>query len=196
VVLCWLPLALLLLQAPGDGWAVVQAPPREVKRLYWDLFQTTEIWLRLIPEDPDGKPPLVNLIFQAFFPGRAERDPYSGLPQWPKGAPARLALRAQPLPLTLIRQLSLRLQIEGNTLDLTRPGSRYRNLPCFVATEDCTPNAVEAELEPSILRSLISAREVGGQVLGFQVRLTSADQAALTDFATRIGIPREDGPRK
>lgn len=196
VVLCWLPLAVLLFQAPGDGWATVQAPPREVKRLYWELFQTTEIWLRLIPEDPDGKPPLVNLIFQAFFPGRAKRDPYSGLPQWPKSAPVRLALRAQPLPWTVIRELSLRLQIDGNTCDLTTPGSRHRNLPCLVATEDCTPNAVEVELEPSLLRSLISARTVGGHVLGFTVRLTSADQAALADFAARIGISREDGPTK
>ena len=64
VVLCWLPLAVLLFQAPGDGWATVQALP------------------------------LVNLIFQAFFPKRAKRDPYSGLPQWPKSAPVRLALRA------------------------------------------------------------------------------------------------------
>jgi hypothetical protein len=190
-----LPLAALLFQAPGDGWAIVQAPPREVKRLYWDLFQTTEIWLRLIPENPDGKPPLVSLIFQAFFPGRAERNPYSGLPQWPKRAPARLALRAQPLPRTVIRELSLRLQIDGDTFDLTTPG-RYTNRPCFVATEDCSPNAVEAELEPSILRSLISARTAGGQALGFQVRLTGADQAALADFAARIGISREDGPTK
>ena len=166
VVLCWLPLAVLLFQAPGDGWATVQAPP------------------------------LVNLIFQAFFPGRAKRDPYSGLPQWPKSAPVRLALRAQPLPWTVIRELSLRLQIDGNTCDLTTPGSRYRNLPCLVATEDCTPNAVEVELEPSLLRSLISARTVGGHVLGFTVRLTSADQAALADFAARIGISREDGPTK
>jgi hypothetical protein len=100
------------------------------------------------------------------------------------------------LPLTLIRELSLRLQIDGTTFDLTTPGSRYRSLPCLVATEDCTPNAVEAELAPSILRSLISARAVGGQVLGFQVKLTGADQAALADFATRIGMSQEDGPRK
>jgi hypothetical protein len=73
------------------------------------MFQTTEIWLRLIPEHSEGKPPLVNLIFKAFFPGRAERDPYTGLPREPKGPPARLVLVAQPLPLTVIRELSLRL---------------------------------------------------------------------------------------
>jgi hypothetical protein len=121
-----LPLMLLLAQSPGDGWALSQAPAREVKRLYWELNQTTEIWVRLIPESPDGKPPLVSLVFQALFFGPADRDPYTGLPKWPKGEPARLAVRAQPLPLTMIRELSLRFAIDGKTLDLTRPGSRYR----------------------------------------------------------------------
>jgi len=148
-----LMVCLLLVQHPGDGWALVQ-DTRQVRRLYWDLSKTTEVWVRLIPEDPDGRPPVVSLVFQAFFPGRTERDPYSGLPREPTGPPARLAVRAQPLPLTVVHDLSLRFVIDGRTIELTGPGSRYRNLPCFVATEDCTPNAVEAELEPSILRSL------------------------------------------
>src|SRR4029453_10610729 len=103
---------------------------REVKRLYWDLFQTTEVWLRLVPEDPDGKPPLVQLIFQAFFPGSTERDPQSGTPQWPSRTPDRLVIRAQSLPLTMIRDLSLRLRIDDQLLDLTAPGRRFKNLPC------------------------------------------------------------------
>ena len=70
-------LGILLFQGPGDGWVLVPST-RQVKRLYWDLFQTTEVWLSLIPEDPAGTRPLVTFIFQAFFPGQAERDPYSG----------------------------------------------------------------------------------------------------------------------
>src|SRR2546422_1862801 len=102
-------LGILLFQGPGDGWVLVPGT-RQVRRLYWDLFQTTEVWLSLIPEDPAGKPPLVSFIFQAFFPGPAERDPYSGLPREPKGPPARLVLRAPALPLTVISQLTLRLE--------------------------------------------------------------------------------------
>jgi len=184
-----LTLAPLLFQAPGDGWAMVQGN-REVKKLYWELFETTEIWTRLIPEDPDGKPPLVSLIFQAFFPGRAERDPYNkGLPRDPKGPPARIVVQAQPLPLTVIRELSLRLVVDGRSIDLTGPTSRYHNLPCLVASEDCVPNAVESELEPSTLRSLIAATSVSGEALGFPIKLADADRAALADFATRIGVP-------
>jgi hypothetical protein len=179
--------ALLLFQAPGDGWAMV-GDTRQVKRLYWDLFQTTEIWLRLIPEDRDGKPPLVSLVFQAFFPGRAERDPYSGLPREPKGPPARLVLRAQPLPLTVVRELSLRFTIDGRTVDLTGAGARYRYLyPCSPG-DGCAANAVEAELEPSRLRSMIAARTVEGEALGFPIRLTAEDRPSLNDLAARIGL--------
>jgi hypothetical protein len=59
LVVCWLPVAFLLLQGPGDAWTLVQSPPRETRRVYWDLFQTTEVWLRLVPEEPNGKPPLL-----------------------------------------------------------------------------------------------------------------------------------------
>jgi hypothetical protein len=49
----------------------------------------------------------------------------------------------------------------------------------------CSPNAVAAEVEPSLLRSLLTAREVKGEALGF---LTAEDQRALAEFATRIGV--------
>ena len=95
-------LMLPLLQAPDDGWGVARVQPREVKQIYWELLQTTEVLVRLVPVDPAGKPVRVNLVFQAFFPGRAERDPYSGLLQVPKGRPARLAVTAQAFALTFI----------------------------------------------------------------------------------------------
>ena len=39
----------IVLQGPGDGWAFVHDTGK-VKTLYWELFDTTEVWLRLIPE--------------------------------------------------------------------------------------------------------------------------------------------------
>ena len=178
----------LMLVLFQSGWALTQAPPREVRRIYWELVPETEVWVRLIPEDPEGKPPLVNLVFHAFYPGRADRDPYSGLPQWPKGVPARLTVSAEPLPLTVIRELSLQLVIDRRTFDLSGPNSRYRNLPCLVASADCTPNAVEAELEPSVLRSVATARSVGGKALGFPITLVAADQLAVSEFLARTGL--------
>lgn len=189
------PLALLLLQAPHPEWMLTNGPPREVKRVYWDLgtLQTTQIWVYLVPEDPGGKSPLVALIFQAFFPGRAKREPYSWLVEWPKGAPSRLALRAQPLPLTLVIKLSLQLVIDGNATDLTGPGSRCRYLCVGTAGGDCALNAVEAEIEPSLLQSLVTAQTLRGEALGFLIELREADQLALAEFAKRIGLSREKG---
>jgi predicted enzyme related to lactoylglutathione lyase len=181
-------LAVVLTQS---GWALARAQPREVGRTYWELIPETELWVRLVPEDPEGKPPLVNLVFHAFFPGRAKRDPYSGFPQWPKGYPSRLTLSAEPLPQTLIRELALRLVIDDKTIDLTGPGGRYRNLPCLVATESCTPNAVEAELDASVLRSVATARSVLGVALGFPVRLVAADQHAVREFAAKLNSGRQ-----
>jgi hypothetical protein len=186
-------LMVVLLQS---GWALTQAAPREVGRVYWELVPQTEIWVRLIPEDPDGKPPLVNLVFHAFYPGRAERNPYTGLPQWPKGAPARLTVSAEPLPLTLIRELTLQLTIDGKVIDLTGPNSQYRTLPCVGASTDCTPNAVEAELEPSIVRSVVTARSVGGEALGFPIKLVAADQRAVGDFVAKVGLAQDQVPKK
>jgi hypothetical protein len=176
---------ILLSQAPGSGWVMVNAPPREVRRLYWELQETTEVWVRLTPDNPEGGPPPVNLVFQAFFPGRARRDPYSGLPQSPSGAAARVVVRAEPFLLTVIRGFSLHLILDGHTVNLTVPHSRYAILPCG---DDCAPTSVEAELDPALLRALAVAQKVGGEALGFPIQLTPADQRALGEFAARVGF--------
>ncbi len=177
-------LGILLFQGPGDGWVLVP-DTRQVKKLYWDLFQTTEIWVRLIPEDPAGKPPLVSLMFQAYFPGRAERDPYTGQPRDPKGPPSKLVLRAQPLPMTYVSQLTLKLVIDGKTVDLAAPGAAYQYLsPC----QECAANAIMADIDAALLRSLVTAQAVKGEALGFPIRLTAEDERALAEFAERVGV--------
>jgi hypothetical protein len=174
-----------LAQAPGAGWVMAPAPSREVRRVYWELFETTEVWVRLTPGDPNGTAPLLSLVFQAFFPGRVQREAYSLLPQWPRGAPARLVVRVEPFLLTAVRDLTLRLELDGYTFNLTGPGSRYAILSCG---DDCTPNAIEVDLEPSLLRALIAARTIRGEALGFPIQLMPADQRALGDFAARVGL--------
>jgi hypothetical protein len=188
---CALGLGLPVPQAPDEGWGVAGVKPREVRRIYWDLLETTEVVVRVIPIGPDGKPIRVNLLFQAFFPGRERRDWNTGLPQWPKGPPARLTVTAQAFALTfVIPALSLRLLIDGTPVDLTGPGGRYRNIPCLITTDDCTPNGVEADLDPRILASVIAARSVQGKALGFPFELLEADREVLREFAGRIDLTR------
>ena len=61
MTLIGIPLSLfLLLQSPGAGWVMAPTPPREVRRLYWELQETTEVWVRLTPGDPNAAPPLLS----------------------------------------------------------------------------------------------------------------------------------------
>ncbi len=177
-------LSTFLVLAPQSSWGITHSPPREVGRLYWELIPQTEIWVRLIPEDPDGKPPLLNLVFHAYYPGKVERDVYTGLPQWPKGPPARLAVSAEPLPMTVIKDLRLQLVVDGTVFDLTGPNGRFWTC----SSGDCAPMMVEADLDASVVRSVVAARSVGGTALGFPIKLVPADQRAVGDFLARIGM--------
>jgi hypothetical protein len=185
-----LGLVLLLLQAPGDGWALAQVPPREVKTLYWDLFGTTETWVSIIPVDPAGGPPLVRLVFQAFFAGKEA-----------KGVPSRLVLRALALPMTIVREYTLRLVVDGQNIDLASscvsPGGGA-GPPCQllypVCDEGCSANGVAVDLQPELLRQLAGAHSVTGTALGFSTLLTSEDRAAISRFAGAIqvmAVPRD-----
>jgi hypothetical protein len=170
----------ILLQGPGDGWAFVHDTGK-VKTLYWELFDTTEVWLRLIPEGAAGEAPLQNLIFQAYFPGKQV-----------KGRPARVVVRALALPLTLIRTPMLRFDVDGKSLGLTSDGARFRYLyPVCGVEGGCSANGVEAELEPALLASMIEARSLTGEGLGFTFRLTAKDQRLLAEFADAVRLGPE-----
>jgi hypothetical protein len=185
-------MALLLLQGPGEGWNLVQAPPREVKRVYWDLFETTEVFVLLFPEGPQGEPQRVNLVFQAFFSGRAKRDPYTGLPQWPKGDPERLLMRVQPFPLTVVDELSLRLVVDDEAFDVGascagfHAGQRCQLL--FPCSDGCYANGMSVEVEPELLQRLAEARVVTGTALGFPILLSADDVAAVGKFTEAIHL--------
>ena len=186
-------LTLALLQS---GWALTQAPPREVRRVYWELVPEMEIFVRLVPEGQKHQPS-VNLVFHAFYPGRAARDWYTGLPAWPKGVPSRLTISAEAPPMAIVRALSLRLTVDDRTtIDFTAPDSRYRFLPCTFATDDCVQTGVESDLAPSILRLVVAGRSVGGTALGLPFTLAPADQDAVRAFAERVGLWPAREPRR
>lgn len=106
-----LTLVFLLLQAPGDGWALAQVPAREVKTIYWDLYGTSETFVSLIPSDPAGGSPLVRLVLQALFVGKE-----------PRGSPSRLVLRALPFPSTVVTQYSFQLVVDQKPFELGSAG--------------------------------------------------------------------------
>ena len=177
-----LPLMLLLLQAPGDGWALAQVAPRQVKTLYWELFDTSETWVSLIPSGPAEEPPLVRLAFQAFWPGKDTAK-----------APTRLVLRALGLPLTVVTQYSLEFVLDGTALDLgsacTAPGAT--GPPCqllYPVGEGSSANGVAVELTATVLERLVAAQTVRATALGFPVVLSPEDRAALARFVGAIHL--------
>ena len=165
--------ALFLLQAPGDGWGMVDSRPREVKRLYWDLFQTTEVWVTLSPVTADtvSGP---RFAFQAFFPGREV-----------KGRPQRIQVKA--LAGLAATDLSLRITIDGQTTELTGPDGASFLLypPC---DEGCSANGVAANVKPELLRAMVDAADVDVVAFGSTFRLSSQDRAALGEFAKQAGL--------
>ncbi len=194
--MAWL-LALFLFQAPGEGWNLVQAPPREVKRVYWDLFETTEVWVLLLPGGPQGEPAPVNVVFQAFFSGRAKRDPYSKLiPQWPKGKPERLTVRVQPFPMTVLNEPSLRFVVDDETFDLGASCNWPLGFggPCQILSGGSEPGSgsaiigVSVEVQPALLQRLAKARVVTGTALGFPILLSSDDLGAVGKFAEAVHL--------
>jgi hypothetical protein len=176
-------------QTPEPGWGVTGVKPREVSRIYWDLRQTTEVLVRLLPVDPDGRLLRVHLVFHAFFPGRETREWNTGRPAWPKGPPGRLMVTAEVFPLTFaIPELSLRLDLDGKPVDLTAPGTRHRHIPCAIGADGCSPQGIEADLDPVVLVAIAGARSVRGHALGFPFELEQADLDVLGEFADRIGL--------
>jgi hypothetical protein len=174
-MLALLGAALLLWQAPGDGWGVVDSRPREVKRLYWDLFQTTELWVTLSPVTADtvAGP---RFAFQAFFPGREVKE-----------RPQRIQVKA--LAGGMATDLSLRMTIDGKTTDLTGPdGSSFLLYPPCI--EQCSANGVAADLKPELLRSMLAGANVDIVAFGSTFRLSSEDRRALGEFAEQIWVGR------
>ena len=177
-MLAFLGVALLLWQAPGDGWGVVDSRPREVKLLYWDLFKSTELWVTLSPVTADtvAGP---RFAFQAFFPGREVKE-----------GPQRIQVKA--LAGGTVTDLSLRVTIDGKTTDLTGPdGNSFLLYPPFPpCSEGCSANGVAAELKPDLLRSLLAAAKVDVVAFGSTYPLSPEDRGALGEFAKQIGAGR------
>jgi hypothetical protein len=169
--------SLLLLQAPGDGWAIAPGKPGEVKHLYWDLFDTTEVWVQLTPELPDGKgqAPL-RLVFQAFYKGHEAN-----------GTPSRIDARVVG---PAVADLSFRLTYEGKSADLTGPEGHSRLLFPVPACDTCSANGVDAEVRPDVMREYAAAANPGGSALGIPFVLSPADRDALKAFVARLSPPR------
>jgi hypothetical protein len=170
-------------QAPGSGWATVPTPERTVKTLYWQLFNETEVWIRLVPEKKNGDSIPVSLVFIAILPGRVT------LPASTTDGPREIVLLAQPDPLAVLPAPNPTLRFttdDGADLDMVRLGIANRPLAC----DGCTNQPIRARLSVETLRTIARSKTISCDVWGLNCELSLSDTDALRAFGRALAVYR------
>jgi len=171
-------------QGPGDGFNLAPSAPREIKTLYWELFKTTEIWVRLSPEGKDNKPAPVSLIFYVIFSGKELSS-----------VPTQIAVRAQADPRFVASKFSLKLAPRpGAPLDLVGPlgtvknsiGTNFQYYP-NCPDGGCAVTGVISYLPWKIFVQIARSESLTAEALGIEVSFEKRDLDALRAFAKKIG---------
>ena len=171
-------------QAPGSGWVLVPTPERTVKSLYWQLFDVTEVWTRIVPHIENGAGTIpASLIVYATVPGNKTLPSAQVL-----HPPQEIMVLAQPDPLAVLPIPSLSFVLitdTGERFDLIERGVASRVLP---PCDTCSVEAILARLDSDTFRTLVKSKTITGKVLGFNCFLDQADRGALVEFARAIKL--------
>jgi hypothetical protein len=151
--------AFQLLPPPGD---------REIRGVYWELRNESEVWLTLEPANAKGdRAPL--LTFTIRFPGKV-----------PVRQPTDVEMRAYAGMFWAPRVEFWFLLNDTDKIELV-PSSGT-----FGLTEG-TPSDYLSETVPiDTLKRIASARRITGNALGFEFELTGAQRIAINVFLERI----------
>jgi hypothetical protein len=145
-------------------------PPRDgdIRVLYWELQNRTDVWLTLEPKLASGKPapPTMVLTLTLSFPGKT-----------PKGQPEHVDLRAHPGMLWAPR-IQLSVVVDGERLQLEPAGS--------VGLGDGGLDYVWVPVSISMLRQMAQARRVSINALGLDLELIEPQRAAVGQFLDRV----------
>ena len=180
-------LSLAASQAPGSGWTMAPSADREIRHLYWQEFDRTEIWMRLTPRTPDGELPIpAILVVSAVLQGQVS------LPLPSKTGARQVTLQAQANPRARVINPSLIFTTsEGKRLDLFEMGmASWLSASC----EYCSATAVQAILDAPAFLALADNGGLTCEVLGFECELSTADTAALSEFGRAVRLLDVDTP--
>ena len=152
-------------------------PPRDgdIRVLYWELTNRTQVWLTLELRSLDGKPlPTgMNLTFTVEFPGKRPSRPLD-----------RIEVRANA-GYMWAPKIELSFKVDGReTIDLTPPG-------LVSLVEGAVWNYLPVEVSIETLRRLASAKHIDGNALGLEFELTDSQLKAIRTFYERV---RSDNP--
>lgn len=179
-------LAATSLHADTPSWplslgscAVLQAPPGEVRSLYWELYQHTEVCVGLAPQPgPEGPSP-VAFSLSFTYTGRDRKAP-----------PAWVLLHVQLPPVFVVLTPSLRLVLDqAERFDLTASPQLYRVTfpPGCAGDSGCGFTGLEALLSREFVGRLAKAKEISGEALGVPFVLSPDARDALALFAEQVG---------
>jgi hypothetical protein len=147
-------------------------PPRdgEIRALYSQLQDQTEIWLTLEPRSPDGKPapPGLILTFTWRFAGKQ-----------PAAPPENVDVRAYAGMLWAPRVEFWFLLDDRDKLDLVPPGT-------FALATGSVSDFLQATMALRTFIDLTKAKQIGGNALGFEFELTETQRESLRLFLERI----------
>ena len=155
-------------------------PPRngDIRIIYWELRNESELWLTLEPVTPGGgQAPLLTVTWR--FAGRR-----------PTAPPTAFDIRAYA-GAAFAPRVEFWLLLDGeHRIDLAPPG-RSPGL-----TSGTPSDYVSHLISLETLRQVAGAQQVSGHALGFDFELTGSQRAAVANFLKRVlAEPAADAAR-
>jgi hypothetical protein len=138
--------------------SVLAARSGEVRTLYWQLYDVTEVCVNVAPEPGSEGPSPLAFTFSFTHAGREA-----------KAAPSRMVWRVQLPPSHVATSPSLRMVLdEAEPVDLTAPGqpSRLVFSPGCSGGTDCGYIGVEVFPARGVLARMLAAKTISGEALG------------------------------
>jgi hypothetical protein len=173
-------LGLALTVSPVTTAAQALPPPRDgdIRVLYYEFRDLTEVWLTLLPKGPAGEDLPISLTFDVAFPGKRPAAPLTQV--WMR---AHVGKMWNPRPI-------LTLVLDGKTtLDVAGP----RPTILSAGDEGDTMIGVAGTVSVETLGTIAAARSVSGDALRLPFVLSESQRAAIAAFRDRI---RSDDPER
>jgi len=150
----------------------------EVRSVYWELQEHTEVCVNLVPEATAAGPSPFVFTFSFTHTGRDFKPP------------AWVLFRAQLPPHYVVVTPSLDVALDGGEpLHLVGPGQPYQvTYPpnCTFSETGCGFTGVEVPLSPETFRRLAQARRIQGTGFGIPFSLPEDARPSLCELARRM----------
>jgi hypothetical protein len=166
-------LTFVLIPAHASTQLLPPAQDGDIRVVYWELINQTEVWLTLTPNTPRGDPVPASMTFAIRFCGKRPAEPVTGV-----------EVRALAGLLFVWKQ-QLGLVLDGReTIPLAGPDVSYSTI--YGSACDGCVQGVLATISIDTLKRIASAASISGDLLGTEFVLAPSQRAALARFLERV----------